>query len=160
MTEPTKRITLQFRQQTEMHAPNHSCSGINQTKFLSGYWWSISVSSLLFSIKKRGKKTTFHTHSIITSLQAYFPNKESKKHCNSTIFHMNWQQKVKKQIWIMKSDSLCKLVGTELQEQSNLRNGANRFLPFETLSDLQCDDKHRTLKIWYIWQKHIMWVEG
>lgn len=54
----------------------------------------------------------------------------------------------------MKSDLLCKLVETEFQEQSNLallvlRNVAFRanFCFFETSSDFQCDDKHRTLKI-------------
>lgn len=102
VTEPTKRISLQFkaRRQTEKHAPNRSCSGLNQTKFLSGYWWSISVSSSLFFHEKRSK-TTFHTHSIITSLQAYFPNKESKSIAILLFFfYMFWKPKCKKQICI------------------------------------------------------------
>lgn len=40
VTETTKRMSHQFkaRKQTKTHAPNNPCSGLNQTKFLSGYF--------------------------------------------------------------------------------------------------------------------------
>lgn len=114
------------------------------------------------------EKNNIHTVSLITSLQVFFPNKESKKLHKFSLSLLTWQ---KNNLNNAKLTSPHTVDGTKLQKLKWLdklkkKNNTlkailsmlNEAYIYQSFSDLQCDKMPRTLIIECIWHEHTMRV--